>query len=67
MHIDKNAPTMELLVRKSFQIKRYTMKYVSSFQNIFLSTEKQAYQSAGFVQINVLYLLLKYPAMDLYM
>ena len=37
--------------------------YVSPFQNIFLSTEKQAYQSAGFV----LYLLLKYPAMDLYM
>lgn len=63
MHINKYAPTIELLVRKSFQIKRYTMMYVSSFQNIFLSTEKQAYQSASFV----LYLLLKYPAMDLYM
>ena len=63
MHINKYGPTIELLVRKSFQIKRYTMMYVSSFQNIFLSTEKQAYQSAGFV----LYLFLKYPAMDLYM
>ena len=63
MHINKYAPTIELLVRKSFQIKRYTMMYVSSFQNIFLSTEKQAYQPASFV----LYLLLKYPAMDLYM
>ena len=27
--------------------------YVSLFQNIFLSTEKQAYQSVGFVQCTV--------------
>ena len=53
MHINKYAPTIELLVRKSFQIKRYTMMYVSLFQNIFLSTEKQAYQSVGFVQCTV--------------
>ena len=62
MHINKYAATIELLVRKSFQIKRYTMMYVSLFQNIFLSAEKQAYQSASFV----MYLLLN-PAVDMYM
>ena len=57
MLISTYSCTIELLVRKSFQIKRYTMMYVSLFQQ---SINQQ-------VLYNVLYLLLKYPAMDLYM
>ena len=60
MLISTYSCTIELLVRKLFQIKRYTMMYVLSSRISFCQLRNRPVDQQ--VLYNVLYLLLKYPA-----